>query len=62
MAFYWYIAIEKNRDIIDNVEAIHSLDRFSLAKEINKRASEPIDCFVQVNVSGEESKHGLERR
>ncbi|WP_373895946.1 YggS family pyridoxal phosphate-dependent enzyme [Virgibacillus sp. CBA3643] len=50
----------KVKDVIDKVDAIHSLDRLSLAKEINKRASEPIDCFVQVNVSGEESKHGLE--
>jgi uncharacterized pyridoxal phosphate-containing UPF0001 family protein len=31
----------------------------SLAKEINKRAAKPVDCFVQVNVSGEETKHGL---
>src|SRR5699024_9681620 len=23
------------------------------------RTSRPVDCFVQVNVSGEESKHGL---
>ncbi|WP_449353979.1 YggS family pyridoxal phosphate-dependent enzyme [Virgibacillus natechei] len=51
---------KKVKDVIDKVDAIHSLDRLSLAKEINKRASEPIDCFVQVNVSGEESKHGLE--
>src|SRR5690606_13849329 len=41
------------------VDYIHSLDRLSLAKEINKRANKTINCFVQVNVSGEESKHGL---
>ncbi|MFC4557028.1 YggS family pyridoxal phosphate-dependent enzyme [Virgibacillus kekensis] len=49
----------KVKDVIDKVDAIHSLDRKSLAKEINKRADKPVDCFVQVNVSGEESKHGL---
>ncbi|GGN49349.1 YggS family pyridoxal phosphate-dependent enzyme [Oceanobacillus indicireducens] len=49
----------KVKDIIDKVDMIHSLDRISLAKEINKRATEPIDCFVQVNVSEEETKHGL---
>ncbi|SDQ62677.1 hypothetical protein SAMN05216232_2845 [Virgibacillus subterraneus] len=49
----------KVKEIIDKVDAIHSLDRKSLAKEINKRATTPMDCFVQVNVSGEESKHGL---
>ncbi|MFD1038067.1 YggS family pyridoxal phosphate-dependent enzyme [Virgibacillus byunsanensis] len=49
----------KVKDVIDKVDAIHSLDRLSLAKEINKRATKAVDCFVQVNVSGEESKHGL---
>ncbi|MCM3739123.1 YggS family pyridoxal phosphate-dependent enzyme [Oceanobacillus luteolus] len=49
----------KVKDIIDKVDMIHSLDRKSLAKEINKRASKTIECFVQVNVSGEETKHGL---
>lgn len=49
----------KVRDVVNNVTAIHSLDRISLAKEINKRATGIVDCFVQVNVSGEEAKHGL---
>lgn len=31
----------------------------SIAKEIQKRATEQVDCFIQVNVSGEESKSGL---
>ncbi|AQL56373.1 YggS family pyridoxal phosphate-dependent enzyme [Abyssicoccus albus] len=49
----------KVKEIIDYVDYIHSVDRLSLAKEINKRASRPIDCLIQVNVSGEESKHGI---
>ncbi|SER04333.1 hypothetical protein SAMN04487944_10123 [Gracilibacillus ureilyticus] len=49
----------KVKEIIEEVDFIHSLDRKSLAKEINKRAGSVINCFVQVNVSGEESKHGL---
>src|SRR5690625_3290715 len=52
----------KARDIIEQVDVIHSLDRMSLAKQINKRATKPIDCFVQVNVSGEETKHGLSKK
>lgn len=50
----------KVKDIVDKVTVIHSLDRLSVAKQINNRSNVPIDCFVQVNVSGEESKHGLE--
>lgn len=49
----------KVKNIIDKVEYIHSLDRLSLAKEINKRADHLVKCLVQVNVSQEESKHGL---
>ncbi|RBW67360.1 YggS family pyridoxal phosphate-dependent enzyme [Bacillus taeanensis] len=50
---------KKVKEIINKVGYIHSLDRLSLAKEIEKRADKTTRCFVQVNVSGEESKHGL---
>ena len=49
----------KVRDVINHVDYFHALDRESLAKEIEKRAEDKVNCFVQVNVSGEESKHGL---
>lgn len=51
----------KVKNIIDKVDYIHSLDRLSLAEEIEKRAAQKIKCFVQVNVSGEQTKHGLAR-
>jgi len=49
----------KVRDVINEVDYFHALDRDSLAREIEKRADKEIKCFVQVNVLGEESKHGL---
>lgn len=49
----------KVKNIINNVDYIHSLDRLTLAKEIQKRANRKVKCFVQVNTSNEESKHGL---
>ena len=52
----------KVKYIIDKVDLIHSLDRISLAKEIDKRAGENgkiMDCLVQVNISQEDSKHGV---
>lgn len=53
----------KVKYIIDKAYMIHSLDRIALCEEIQKRA-EKIDkiikCLVQVNISKEESKHGLE--
>ncbi|WP_277585722.1 YggS family pyridoxal phosphate-dependent enzyme [Psychrobacillus antarcticus] len=49
----------KVKSVINNINFLHSLDRMSLADEIEKRATSTKDCFVQVNVSQEESKHGL---
>ncbi|ANU10479.1 hypothetical protein A1A1_04077 [Planococcus antarcticus DSM 14505] len=49
----------KVKDVINEIDYLHSLDRSSLAKEIQKRASNQVKCFVQVNVSGEESKSGI---
>jgi len=57
--FIGTLQTRKVKNIIDKVTYIHSLDRLSLAKEIHKRAKNRIKCFVQVNVSGEESKHGI---
>lgn len=50
----------KVKEVINQIDYLHSLDRISLANEINKRANKVIRCFVQVNVSGEESKQGVE--
>lgn len=52
----------KAKDVIGHISVLHSLDRLSLAKEVQKRLVErekTLDCFVQVNVSGETSKSGL---
>lgn len=57
--FIGSLQTRKVKNILDKVEYIHSLDRITLADEINKRAGKTIKCLVQVNVSGEESKHGL---
>lgn len=54
----------KVKYIIDKAYMIHSLDRISLCEEIQKRAEKidkVINCLVQVNISKEESKHGLDR-
>lgn len=50
----------KVKSVIDSIDYLHSLDRLSLAKEINKRTDDTVSCFVQVNISGEESKQGLD--
>ena len=47
------------KTIINQIDYLHSLDRLSLAKEIQKRADHPVKCFLQVNISGEASKSGI---
>lgn len=49
----------KVKDVINLVDYFHALDSVNLAQEIQKRAEHPIKCFLQVNISGEESKHGF---
>ena len=54
----------KVKYIIDKAYMIHSLDRIPVCEEIQKRAEKidkVINCLVQVNISKEESKHGLDR-
>ncbi|MDO5037979.1 MAG: YggS family pyridoxal phosphate-dependent enzyme [Tissierellia bacterium] len=52
----------KVKYIYKDICLIHSLDRKSLAKEIQKRASQDnikVHCLVQVNIGREETKGGL---
>lgn len=58
--FIGNVQSRKVKDIINRVDYLHSVDRMSLAKEIQKRANQQVDCFIQVNVSGEASKSGVE--
>lgn len=57
--FIGTLQTRKVRQIIDAIDVLHSLDRLHLAEEINKRTDRIINCFIQVNVSGEESKQGI---
>lgn len=49
----------KVKDVVGSIDYLHSLDRLGLAQEIQKRAEKPLKCFVQVNVSSEETKSGI---
>lgn len=58
--FFGVLQTRKVRSIIDKIDFLHSLDSISLASEINKRRKTPLKCFVQVNVSGEANKSGID--
>ncbi|MGG1593231.1 YggS family pyridoxal phosphate-dependent enzyme [Terribacillus saccharophilus] len=57
--FIGSLQTRKVKDVINQVDYLHALDRLSLAKEIQKRAEKKIKCFVQINVSGEATKSGV---
>lgn len=59
MHFIGSMQTRKVKEVINDIDYFHALDRLKLAKEIEKRADHKVKCFVQVNVSGEESKHGM---
>lgn len=62
----WHLigTLQKNKvkHIIDKACMIHSLDSFALCDEVDKRAKDKniiIPCLIQINISGEETKHGI---
>lgn len=62
----WHLIghLQKNKVkyIADKVEMIHSVESLSLVEEINKQCGKlgrTMDILVEINVSGEESKHGI---
>ncbi|MDO7787964.1 YggS family pyridoxal phosphate-dependent enzyme [Desulforamulus aquiferis] len=61
--FIGHLQSNKVKYIIDKVHLIHSLDRWSLALEIDRRAREinrVVPVLIQVNVANEATKFGLE--
>jgi len=63
--FIGHLQSNKVKEVIPHYGLIHSLDRLSLAGALQKgadRSDLTVEALVQVNVSGEESKFGLEPR
>lgn len=58
--FFGVLQARKVRTIIDKIDYLHSLDSLSLASEVSKRRKEPLKCFVQVNVSNDPNKSGID--
>ncbi len=60
--FIGHLQSNKVKQVLPAYRMIHSLDRVSLAEELQKQADKldiTVDVLVQVNVSGELSKFGL---
>lgn len=60
--FIGSLQTNKVKEVLPYFSMIHSLDRYSLAKELQRQCEKQgrsIDCLVQVNVSGEQTKSGF---
>ncbi|MGI6710109.1 MAG: YggS family pyridoxal phosphate-dependent enzyme [Bacilli bacterium] len=57
--FFGVLQSRKIKEIVNKISCLHSLDRISLAIELDKRLTEPLDCFIQVNISEEPNKSGI---
>lgn len=57
--FIGHLQSNKVKDIINQIDYLHTLDRISLANSIQKHATKPIKCFVQVNLTEEDQKSGI---
>jgi len=60
--FIGSLQTNKVKEVVGKFHYIHSLDRVALAEAIQKQAVKLdtyVKCFLQVNVSGEESKQGM---
>lgn len=59
-----HLQTNKVKYVVGRVALIHSLDRIELADAIEKQAKakgiDGVPCLIQVNMSGEESKFGLD--
>lgn len=61
--FIGRLQTNKVKYIYDKIELLHSLDRISLADEIEKRCASSnikLDALVEINIGGEKSKGGIE--
>jgi hypothetical protein len=64
LRLHWIGRLQTNKvkDIIDKVWLLHSLDRLSLAQEVERRAAQSgrvVPALVQVNIAREDQKAGL---
>jgi pyridoxal phosphate enzyme (YggS family) len=57
--FIGHLQSRKTRDVLPRVRLIHSVESESVLRQIERHGSERARVLVEVNVAGEQSKHGL---
>ncbi len=57
--FIGHVQSRKVREVVGRVRLIHAIDSLSACRRMQDQAELPVDCLLQVNVAGEESKSGV---
>ncbi len=59
--FIGHLQSNKARQVVGRFSMVHTVDRLSLARELDRRVPgpDPLEVLIQVNISGEESKSGV---
>ena len=59
--FIGHVQSRKARDLVGRVRLIHSVDSLSVCEQLDRRRPEgtTIDCLLQVNIAGEDTKAGV---
>jgi pyridoxal phosphate enzyme (YggS family) len=57
--FFGVLQSRKIKDVVNKIDCLHSLEKLSVAVELDKKLEKPLDCFVQVNISEEPNKQGI---
>lgn len=59
--FIGHLQSNKARHVVGRFRMVHTVDRLSLARELDRRVPgpEPLEVLIQVNISGEETKSGV---
>jgi len=57
--FIGHLQTNKVKDMINQIDYLHTLDRMSLVESIQKYAIKPVKCMIQVNLTDEDQKSGI---
>ena len=57
--FIGHLQTNKAKEIINDIDYLHSLDSLKLASLIEKYRKEPLPCFIEVSINKEDNKNGV---
>ena len=57
--FIGHVQSRKVREVVGRVRLIHAIDSLSACRRMQDQAEVPVDCLLQVNVAGEDTKAGV---